>query len=187
MQVLMRLFLSFCQVGMFSIGGGYVAIPLIQEQAVNINGWLTMGQFSDLLTISEMTPGPITLNAATFVGNQIAGFPGALAATFGAILPSCVVASALAYLYYKYRTLSVMQNILAFLRPAIVALIASAGVSLISNALWGASAPGSITAIDPLKLALFAGALGVLRKLRPNPVFVMLGCGAVTGILHFIL
>lgn len=97
MAILVKLFVSFCHVGLFSIGGGYVAIPLIQEQAVALNGWLTMSQFSDLLTISEMTPGPITLNAATFVGNQVAGFPGALAATLGAIFPSCVIASILAY------------------------------------------------------------------------------------------
>ena len=129
MAILIKLFLSFCHVGLFSIGGGYVAIPLVQEQAVTINGWLTMSQFTDLLTISEMTPGPITLNAATFVGTRVAGLPGAIAATLGAIFPSCIVASILAYVYYKYRTLSVMQGVLSFLRPAITALIASAGLS----------------------------------------------------------
>ena len=96
-----------------------------------------MGQFSDLLTISEMTPGPITLNAATFVGTQVAGLPGAICATLGAIFPSCVIASILLFLYYKYRNLSVVSNILAFLRPAIAALIASAALSLVKNAIWG--------------------------------------------------
>lgn len=186
MAILVKLFVSFCHVGLFSIGGGYVAIPLIQEQAVALNGWLTMSQFSDLLTISEMTPGPITLNAATFVGNQVAGFPGALAATLGAIFPSCVIASILAYLYYKYRKLSVMQNILSFLRPAIAALILSAALSLVFNALWGGSAPGALTDINLFKAGLFAASLFILRRFKPNPVIVMAACGVISGVLYFI-
>ncbi len=72
---------------MVSIGGGYAALPLIQSQVVNQYQWLTMGEFTDLITIAEMTPGPIAVNSATFVGIRIAGIPGALIATFGCILP----------------------------------------------------------------------------------------------------
>ena len=84
-----QLFLSFLQIGLFSFGGGYAAMPLIQEQIVNIHGWLDMDQFTDLITISQMTPGPIAINSATFVGIRIGGIPGALVATLGCILPSC--------------------------------------------------------------------------------------------------
>ena len=79
-----QLFLSFLQVGMFSVGGGYAAMPLIQSQVVEQHPWLTMQEFTDLITIAEMTPGPIAVNAATFVGLRMASFPGAVIATLGA-------------------------------------------------------------------------------------------------------
>ena len=116
-MIYLELFWSFFQVGLFSIGGGYAAMPLIQDQAVEIHPWLTMTGFADIMAIAEMTPGPIALNAATFVGIQVAGLPGALIATIGCIFPSCVIVMALAYVYYRFRGLSVMQGILAGLRP----------------------------------------------------------------------
>ena len=98
-MIYIQLFLSFIQVGMFSIGGGYAAMPLIQSQVVQGHGWLTMSEFTDLITIAEMTPGPIAVNSATFVGIRIAGVPGAMVATFGCILPSCIIVSILAMIY----------------------------------------------------------------------------------------
>jgi chromate transporter len=108
-MIFLKLFLSFLQIGAFSIGGGYAAIPLIQSQVVDVNRWLTLKEFADLITIAEMTPGPVAINSATFVGTRIAGFGGALAATAGCVLPSCVIVSFLAYLYYKYRNLRLIQ------------------------------------------------------------------------------
>ena len=113
---LWQLFLSFMQVGMFSIGGGYAAMPFIRSQVVSLHGWLTMSEFTDLVTIAEMTPGPIAVNAATFVGNRLAGFTGAIVATMGCILPSCLIVSLLAYLYRKYRQMDMLQNVLTCLR-----------------------------------------------------------------------
>ena len=140
MKLFLELFLSFLQVGAFSVGGGYAAMPVIQSQVVEKYGWLTMSEFTDLITIAEMTPGPIAVNSATFVGIRIAGIPGAIIATFGCILPSMVFLSILAKLYYKYKTLSTIQHVLAALRPAVVALIAGAGVSILMMVLWhGAS------------------------------------------------
>ena len=123
MSPLLQLFLSFLQVGLFSIGGGYAAIPLIQSQSVEIHHWLTAEQFLDLATIAEMTPGPIAVNAATFVGLKVSGLPGALLATFGCILPSLVIVSLLSYIYAHYRELPMLQSVLSSLRPAVVALI----------------------------------------------------------------
>ena len=82
-MIYLQLFLSFLQVGMFSFGGGYAALPLIQGQVVKTHSWLSMSEFTDLITISQMTPGPIAVNSATFVGEKIAGIPGALCATAG--------------------------------------------------------------------------------------------------------
>ena len=124
--MLLDLFLCFVQVGLFSIGGGYAAMPMIQAKAVEHYHWLTMGEFTDLMTIAEMTPGPITVNSATFVGIRMAGIPGALVATMGCILPSLIIVSLLSWLYEKYRSMDAMQAVLACLRPAVVALIASA-------------------------------------------------------------
>jgi len=76
-----QLFLSFLQIGAFSFGGGYAAMPLIQNQVVTLHGWLNPAEFTDLVTISQMTPGPIAINSATFVGLQLGGLPGALVAT----------------------------------------------------------------------------------------------------------
>lgn len=94
-MILLKLFWSFFQIGMFSIGGGMAAMPLIQNQVVNLHHWLTLTEFTDLITIAEMTPGPIAINSATFVGIRIAGIPGAIVATIGCIFPSCVIVSLL--------------------------------------------------------------------------------------------
>ena len=90
-MIYLQLFLSFLQVGMFSFGGGYAALPLIQGQVVKTHSWLSMSEFTDLITISQMTPGPIAVNSATFVGEKIAGILGALCATAGYILLSCII------------------------------------------------------------------------------------------------
>jgi len=130
-MILLKLFWSFFQIGMFSIGGGMAAMPLIQNQVVNLHHWLTLTEFTDLITIAEMTPGPIAINSATFVGIRIAGIPGAIVATIGCIFPSCVIVSLLAWIYFKFKELTVVQGILSGLRPTIVALIASAGLSIL--------------------------------------------------------
>ena len=107
-MIYLELFLSFLQIGLFSFGGGYAAMPLIQGQVVNGHHWLSMTEFTDLITISQMTPGPIAVNSATFVGIKIAGIPGALIATLGCILPSCIIVTLIASLYLKYRNLSLL-------------------------------------------------------------------------------
>lgn len=96
-----------------------------------------MTEFANLVTIAEMTPGPITVNAATFVGTKIGGVPGALVATAGCILPACILVTLIAKLYLKYRNLSVLQSVLGSLRPAVVAMIASAGVTILMSCLLG--------------------------------------------------
>ena len=184
-MIYLSLFLSFLQVGMFSIGGGYAAIPLIQSQVVGLHGWLSLSEFTDLVTIAEMTPGPIAVNSATFVGTRIAGLPGALVATFGCILPSCFIVSLLAYIYYKYKELGALQSVLSSLRPAVVALIASAGLSILELVAFSGAAP-ALSAVNWVGLALFAGAFFVLRKFKWNPILVMSLCG-VLGLVLFLL
>ncbi len=185
-MIYLKLFLSFVQVGLFSIGGGYAAIPLIRDQVVERSGWLTMAEFTDLITIAEMTPGPIAVNSATFVGIRIAGLPGAVVATAGCIFPSCVLVSLLAQIYYRYRGMSTLQSILAGLRPAVVGLIAAAGCSILQLVLFQGGEM-AWTGIHWTGAVIFAAALFVLRKWKCSPIRVMLCCGAagVAGGLIF--
>lgn len=184
-MIYFNLFWSFFQIGLFSIGGGYAALPLIREQIVEKHAWLTMAAFTDVVTIAEMTPGPIAINAATFVGTQVGGIAGALVATFGCVLPSCVIVILLAWLYRKYRSLTLMQGILSGLRPAVVGLIGAAGASILVLALWnGGLMAFSFAALEPISLCLFAAALFVLRKWNVNPTFIIFGAGAVGAVLY---
>ena len=152
-MIYLELFWSFFQIGLFSIGGGYAAMPLIQSQVVDLHPWLTMTQFADIMAIAEMTPGPIAVNAATFVGIQVAGLPGALIATLGCIFPSGVIVLTLAWVYYRFRGLRMVQGVLGGLRPAVVAMIASAGVSLLIMALFGQrTLPENLASVDGIAL-----------------------------------
>ena len=170
-MIYLQLFLSFLHIGLVSIGGGYAAMPLIQAQVVTAHSWLTMEEFSHLVTISQMTPGPIAINGATFVGMQIAGFPGALAATLGCVAPSIVLVSVRAWVYYRYKTLSLLQRVLGCLRPAVVALIAAAGESIFLEVM------GSPSALNPVGIVLTLAGFVALRKWRLSPVLVMVLCG----------
>lgn len=182
-MILLELFLSFLQIGAFSFGGGYAAMPLIQAQVVTKYHWLSMAEFTDLITISQMTPGPIAINAATFVGTRVAGLPGAIVATVGCVLPSCIIVLFLAFLYERYRGLGVVQGILAGLRPAVVALIASAGLSLLALALCGEGSV-SVENIQWLSVAIFAVGFVILRKWKLDPILVMVASGVAGLVLY---
>jgi chromate transporter len=188
-MIYLQLFWSFFQIGLFSFGGGYAAMPLIQSQVVELHAWLTMSEFADVITISQMTPGPIGINSATFVGLRIAGIPGAIAATLGCVFPSCVIALILAFIYYKYRGLDIVQGILKGLRPAVIAMIASAGLSVLLLALGnGKDITSNKTSLDFVAMTIFVVAIIVLRKWKLNPVYVMLGSGVVgLGVYSFLL
>lgn len=186
MLIYLQLFWSFFQVGLFSIGGGYAAMPFIKEQAVTIHHWISASEFTDLITISQMTPGPIAINAATFVGEQIAGIGGGIISTIGCILPSCIIVLTIAYFYFKYRNLTMIQGCLQGLRPAIVALIAAAGVDILELSVWGESGFSNLLNIDWISLLFFAASIFVLRKFKFNPVFVMLSCGLISVVLYFV-
>jgi chromate transporter len=178
----LQLFWSFFQIGLFGFGGGLAVMPLIQNQVVDKHGWLSLQQFTDLITISEMTPGPIAINSATFVGTQIGGFGGALVATLGCILPSCVIVLSLAWLYSKYSEMAVIKGVLGGLRPTVVALILSAGLSILILSLFGHDGfSWNFASIDFLAAAVFIAGLLILRKYKTSPILVMLGSGVIGG------
>lgn len=172
--MLIKLFVSFFQIGAFSFGGGMAAIPLVQEQIVVKLQWLNMTQFSDLITLAEMTPGPIAVNSATFVGTKVAGLPGAIIATLGCVLPSIIIVGVLSFLYYRFKNLSIIQSILAALRPAVVALILSAGISIFELMAFEPQ-----MGVNYLGIAIMALGLLLLRRFRFTPILTMLSCGIV--------
>ena len=169
-MIYLQLFISFLQIGMFSFGGGYAAMPLIQGQVVTLHHWLSMEEFTDLITISQMTPGPIAVNSATFVGIKIAGIPGAAVATLGCILPSCVIVT---------RNMGMLQGILGSLRPAVVAMIASAGISILITAFWGSRSAISLPDTNWSLVVIFVISMILLRKFKKNPIFVMVLAGVL--------
>ncbi len=179
-MVYLKLFLSFLQIGLFSFGGGYGAMPLIRDQVVVENSWLSMQEFADLITLSQMTPGPIAVNSATFVGMKIAGVLGAVCATAGCILPSCTIVTVLAKIYFKYRNLNSFQTVLGSLRPGVTAMIAAAGVSIAVAAFW--TDGFSLASTEWVLVAAFVLCLVLLRKTKLNPVLIMLLAGAVNTV-----
>ena len=125
-----------------------------------------------------MTPGPIAVNSATFVGMKIAGIPGAMVATAGCILPSCILVTILARLYLKYRNLDLLQGVLKSLRPAVVAMIASAGILILKDAFWGSGESMSLTGTEWSMVVIFGICVLLLRK-KLNPIWVMVLAGVI--------
>lgn len=186
-MIYLQLLISFFQIGLFSIGGGYAALPLIQEQVVDIHQWLTMNEFTDLITISQMTPGPIAINAATFIGNQMGGIPGSILATLGCVLPSFMIVLTLAYFYFKFKNIRIVQGVLGGLRPTVVALIASAGLSILQLSLWDEGGFSLKPAdLNYIAAGLFLVSLIVLRKWKVNQLTVMFCSGVIGMILYLI-
>lgn len=175
-MTLLNLFWAFFQVGLFSVGGGYAAMPMIENQAVTVYAWISESAFTDLVAIAEMTPGPIALNAATFVGMKAAGLAGAIIATLGCITPSLVIVTLLAKLYMKFKNGKTLDNVLSCLRPTVVALIAAAFLTLLQTAVFGEAAM-AFSNIDWLMTAFAVLASVAILKFKVNPVLAMLSCG----------
>jgi len=183
MNIIIELILTFAQIGVLSFGGGYASIGLVEQQVVSVKHWMTYAEFADIVAIDELTPGPVAINAATFVGTKMAGVVGAIAATFGVILPSCIIALILVKVYYKYRSLNTVNGALSGLKSLVVAMILSTTISILFTALFYYR-PIDIYAIDYVSCLLFIIALIILRKTKINPLIVMLGCGLL-GLLIY--
>lgn len=185
-MIYLELFWSFFQVGLFCVGGGYASMPLIQAQVIDIHAWLSMSEFIDIFTISQMTPGPIGINAATFVGMKVAGFLGAIVATLGFVTPSFILGIILAKLFFKYGNIGVIKGILNGLRPAVVALICSAGMSFIFLALFNTEKmPINVADIDYFGLFVLIVAFIAVRK-KVGIIKILAGSGVLGLILGLI-
>lgn len=179
---MIELALRFLYIGLFSIGGGLSAISLIQAEIVGRLGWMTEETLVDLMAIAEMTPGPIAVNAASFVGMKLHGIPGAVIATCACILPGCLIAYAISRASDRLRQNGRWQKTLKMLRAAVVGVILNGGLVILKNALF-AEADGGIR-LDVPALLLFGVGMAAYRRLKPPPMVFMLLMGTACGLLR---
>lgn len=182
-MIFIELFTIFFVIGMFTIGGGYAMLSLIQAQVVTVHGWLDEGTFTDIVAISQMTPGPIGINCATYVGYDVLAAEGAseficilgsFTATLAVVLPSFIIVLALCKVYANFAGGKTFRNIMSGLKPAVVGLIGAAAVVLIT--------PENFP--DWKSWALFAVALAASLFGRLNPILAIIG-GGVAGLIIY--
>ncbi len=179
-----ELLLSFLQVGAFSIGGGYATLPLIQEQIVELHQWLTYKEFTDIITISQMTPGPLAVNGSTFVGLRVAGIGGAVVATFGCVISGIIIFLTL-HRFFQNNHSPLIETTFTALKSISVGLIASAASTILLLSWFGANSLQNIShGADWAAVAISCAAIILLRQLHMNPISVMLISG-FAGILIY--
>lgn len=171
-----KLFTTFFRVGLFTLGGGYAMIPIIEEEVVRKNKWVDEKEFLDLVAIAQTCPGVFAINLSTFIGYKMRKTAGALCTTLGTALPSFIIILAIALFFRNFQDVSWVASIFAGIRPAVVALIAVPTFTLARKA--------GITLVNcwiPIASALLIWALGV------NPIFIILAAG-IGGFIygHFI-
>ena len=188
MNIYLQLFISFVQIGALSFGGGYAAMPLIQQQVVTLHGWLSPAEFTDLITIAEMTPGPIAINSATYVGytvgaqagNAWCGILGAALATFAVCLPSLTLMLLITRFFLRLKQNPVVEGAMKGMRPVVIGMIASAALLLMFP---HSKAPDEQNFIDGWSWALFGGVFVASVK-KVNPI-LLICLSAAAGILIY--
>ena len=174
-QNMISLFLIFMKIGLFTFGGGYAMIPLIQRETVDNKKWISDKDILDIVAIAESTPGPIAINAATFIGYRVGGFLGAMAATVGVVLPSFTIIAAISYVLAAFQNVVWIQYAFNGIRAGVLALIVKALWSMYKQSPKGV-----------FSYLIMFGAFAVTAFLPVNVVFVILFCAAV-GILQTLI
>lgn len=173
------LVLRFLYIGLFSVGGGLSAISLIQTEIVHRLGWLTEETLVDILAIAEMTPGPIAVNAASFVGMRLYGLPGAILATCACILPGCIISFLISHMHEKLHKNERWQSVLKVLRAAVVGIILDGSLVILKNALCNGGSE-----LDLLAAVCFCGGLGLYRYWKLSPILFMAVSGGCIAAFH---
>lgn len=175
-STVISLFISFLQVGLFSIGGGYATIPLIRQIIIDNHGWLTLSEFTNMITISQMTPGPLAINLATFVGKKIGGFGGSIAATTGGVLSGIIISVLIYKGFRKFKKSRIAAEVLKGLRSATSGLIASASVMVLVMAFFRSQDP-SLTNLNIFSVIVFAVLLFCVQKYNLNMILAIFIAG----------
>lgn len=182
-MIFLELFTTFFIIGMFTIGGGYAMLSLIQNEVVTVHGWIDYGTFTDIVAISQMTPGPIGINSATYIGYEVlanSGAPeyacilGSFTATFAVVLPSFIIVLLLCKVYEKWRNHYLFQGVLSGLKPATLGLIGTAALSL--------ATPENFIDWKSFVICISAFILLYFKKIGP---FAIIGLGAMIGLIIY--
>jgi chromate transporter len=182
-MIYVQLFYSFFKIGLFSFGGGYAMLSMIQAEVVTHHAWLSLPEFTDIVAISQMTPGPIGINAATYVGyTATKNIGGALTATIAVLLPSFLLMFFLGKLLLKYQKQPIVEAIFKGLRPAIVGLLAAAALMLMNTENFGSPAKDTYTFVVSCLIFLitFVGT----KKYKVNPILMIIVCGVLGWMLY---
>ncbi|MDU4324372.1 chromate transporter [uncultured Clostridium sp.] len=174
MELLIRLYLAFLKIGTFSFGGGYAMLPFIQKEIVEKNNWISMSQLTDIIGISQMTPGPVAINSATFVGYKVGGVFGSIVATLGVITTSFILVTVINKLLDKFKESKVIKATLLGMRPILIALIIYAFFDLAKEAYID---------IKSIIITLIIGVILLSKKVHPILVIVI---AAVLGVVFYL-
>ena len=175
-MILIRLFILFFRIGMFSFGGGYAMLPLIYQGANELTG-MSSAEFSRLVAVSQVTPGPIAVNAATYVGYQCSGVAGATVATLGVVLPSIILVFIISLFLIKFKESQIMIEILAGIRPATIGLLGSAVVFLAQGSLFTGME------VNLIPLCFFFSVLIIAWKFKIDPILTTVIAGIAGALI----
>ena len=182
-MIFLQLFLTFFLIGMFTLGGGYAMLSLIQNEVVTVHGWISDTTFTDIVVISQMTPGPIGINSATYVGYEVLSNSGAseaisvlgsFTATFAVVLPSFLIVLMLAKVYEKWKDHYLFKGIMSALKPATLGLIGTAALTL--------ATPENFIDWKSFLICILAFIALYFKKVGP---FSIIGIGAIVGLLVY--
>ena len=191
MMIFVELLCSFLMIGLFSFGGGYGMLSVIQGEVVTRHAWLTAAEFTDIVAVSQMTPGPIGINSATYVGytavfnatgNELLAVLGSLTASFAVMLPSIVLMLIVSRFFMKYSKHKNVENVFRLLRPAVVGLIASAALLLMTKENFGS--PTETPLQFWVSVALFVAAFVAMKFFKVSPILILLLAGVFGGVFY---
>ena len=186
-MILLKLFFTFFKIGLFTFGGGYAMLPLIEEEVVR-NGWMDTSDLVNFIAVSESTPGPFAVNVSTYVGCEVAGVLGSLCATLGVIMPSFIVILVVAKCFEKFKSGKTVKGCMSGLKPAVIGLIANAVISIGRTAFFPESVyPNGISIAFVTDLEFYVSfvtfvltAVLALKKVHPILIICL---SAVIGIV----
>ena len=179
----LQLFYTFFKIGLFGFGGGYAMLSMIQGEVVTRYGWLTPQEFTDIVAISQMTPGPIGINSATYVGFTATGsIWGSVIATFAVVLPSFILMLVISKFFLKYQKHPAVEAVFSGLRPAVVGLLASAALVLMNTENFSSPKEDMYSFI--VSCIIFLVAFVGTRKYKVHPIVMIIGCGIAGFILY---
>lgn len=193
-MLFLQLFYTFFKIGLFSFGGGYGMLSVIQGEVVTKHAWLTATEFTDIVAISQMTPGPIGINSATYVGftavanagySDVMAIFGSLLASFGVMLPSFILMLLVSRFLMQYRKHPSVETVFSVIRPIVVGLIASAALLLMNTANFGN--PQSQPMQFAISVVLFLFAFVGLKRWKLSPILLIVLCGVLGGVVYSVV